>query len=271
MHDMAHAMTKLPISVFIIARDEADRIVPVIRSVHDWVHEVIVIDSGSTDETVKVSEAEGATVVYNEWYGYGPQKVFGEKLCSQKWLFNIDADEEVSDALRLEIQTLFSGGKEPELAGYQIPILICFPFDKGPRAFAPSNDPVRLYDKTKAGFKAELVHDSVILNDGENTAKLKRHINHRCFRSHHHAIEKINRYSSMQAKDMLTKGRRPSALRMVFEPISAFLKSMLLRRYILFGLNGFTESIIYAFARYIRLAKAREEWAKHDDRESRIK
>ncbi len=270
MLNMAPAMNKLPISVFIIARDEADRIAPVIRSVRDWVHEVIVIDSGSTDETVKVAQNEGARVIYNAWSGYGPQKVFGETLCSQKWLFNIDADEEVSEALRVEIQTLFSDGKEPPLAGYQVPILICFPFDKGPRPFAPSNDPVRLYNKTKAGFKPELVHDSVVLNEGENKGRLKQHINHRCFRSHHHAIEKINRYSSMQAEDMLAKGRYPSTLRMISEPITAFLKSMLLRRYILFGLNGFTESVIYAFARYIRLAKAREEWAKqasHKDNE----
>ncbi|MFC7290637.1 glycosyltransferase family 2 protein [Hirschia litorea] len=257
-------MKKLPLSVFIIARDEADRIAPVVRSVRDWVHEVIVIDSGSTDETVKVAEQEGARVVYNAWSGYGPQKVFGETLCSQKWLLNIDADEEVSEALRSEIEALFENGSEPQLAGYQIPILICFPFDKGPRPFAPSNDPVRLYNKEKAGFKSELVHDSVVLNQGESSGKLKYHINHRCFRSHHHAIEKINRYSSMQAEDMLAKGRRPSTLRMITEPVTAFLKSMLLRRYILFGVNGFTESVIYAFARYIRLAKAREAWAKQD-------
>lgn len=257
-------MNKLPLSVFIIAKDEADRIVPVIRSVIHWVHEVIVVDSGSTDDTVKVSESEGAKVVFNAWNGYGPQKVFAEGLCSQKWLLNIDADEEVSDKLRLEIQNMFSDGKEPELAGYHIPILICFPFDKGPRPFAPSNDPVRLYNRTIAGFKSELVHDSVVLNQGATGGKLKHHINHRCFRSHHHALEKINRYSSMQAEDMLKKGRRPSAFRLLTEPVTAFLKSMILRRYGLFGLNGFTESVIYAFARFIRLAKAREIWAQHD-------
>ncbi|ACT59263.1 glycosyltransferase family 2 protein [Hirschia baltica] len=261
-------MNKLPLSVFIIARDEADRILPVIRSVIDWVEEVFVIDSGSTDDTVEVSRNAGADVVFNEWAGYGPQKVFGETLCSQKWLLNIDADEEVSDSLRREITSMFEGGQEPPLAAYQIPILICFPFDKGPRPFAPSNDPIRLYNREKAGFKSELVHDSVVLKPNEVSGKLKHHINHRCFRSHHHAIEKINRYSSMQAEDMIKKGRKPSVLRLLTEPMTAFLKSMFLRRYVLFGVNGFTESVIYAFARFIRLAKAREAWKQHEANQS---
>ena len=73
-------MEKLPVSVFIIARNEADRIPLTIHSVRDWVDEVIVIDSGSEDDTVQVAESLGAQVVFNEWRGYGPQKVFGESL-----------------------------------------------------------------------------------------------------------------------------------------------------------------------------------------------
>jgi len=72
---------RLPISVFIIAKDEADRIPYAIKSVRDWVSEVIVIDSGSEDETVAVSEALGARVLFHSWEGYGPQKVYGETLC----------------------------------------------------------------------------------------------------------------------------------------------------------------------------------------------
>ncbi len=255
-------MDKIPLSVFIIARDEVDRIGAVIKSVIDWAHEVIVIDSGSSDGTVELAKSLGAHTVYNEWEGYGPQKVFGEKLCSQKWLLNIDADEEVSEALGAEIRQMFSGEHEPTADAYRIDIRLCFPLDDKPRPFAPSNDPVRMYNKEKAGFKTELVHDSVVVKGGGRVSKFKNQINHRCFRSYKHAIEKINNYSSMQASDMLAKGRKPSILRLLTEPTTAFLKSMLLRRYILFGVQGFNESIIYAFARFIRLAKAREAWAR---------
>ncbi|MBC8523144.1 glycosyltransferase family 2 protein, partial [PVC group bacterium] len=98
---------RLPISVFIIAKNEADRIPLAIASVIDWVDEVIVIDSGSDDETVSVSESLGARVIFNEWEGYGPQKVFGETLCNNDWLLNIDADEEITPSLRNEIERVF--------------------------------------------------------------------------------------------------------------------------------------------------------------------
>jgi glycosyltransferase involved in cell wall biosynthesis len=98
---------KLPISVFIIAKNEADRINKPILSVIDWVDEVIVIDSGSTDGTQELAKTLGAKVIYNEWQGYGQQKIFGEKQCRNKWLLNIDADEEISPELAEEIQEIF--------------------------------------------------------------------------------------------------------------------------------------------------------------------
>ncbi|MEP2437055.1 MAG: glycosyltransferase, partial [Roseibium sp.] len=79
----------LPISVFIIAKDEADRIGRTITSVRDWVDEVIVIDSGSSDGTVAVAEQLGARVLENAWPGYGPQKRFGEDQCRNDWLLNL--------------------------------------------------------------------------------------------------------------------------------------------------------------------------------------
>lgn len=257
---------RLPISVFIIAKDEADRIPRAIKSVRDWVDEVIVVDSGSNDGTAQVSESLSARVVFHKWEGYGPQKVYAESLCQHDWVLNIDADEEISAELKEEIRALFKDGL-PKFAGYHIPIRIVFRFDKAPRRFAPSNSPVRLYDKKRAGFKREIVHDSVALNSGEKAGHLSQPMHHRCFRSYEHALEKINRYSSMQASDMQAKGRHPSAPRIIIEPFIAFLKSYFLRRYILFGMEGFIESVNYGYARFIRLAKARERWkeAQHRD------
>jgi len=71
---------KLPISCFIITKNEADRIVSTIRSVSDWVSEVIVVDSGSTDGTQEMAASAGASVTFRAWTGFGPQKRFGESL-----------------------------------------------------------------------------------------------------------------------------------------------------------------------------------------------
>src|SRR5690606_26126000 len=118
---------------------------------------------------------------------YGPQKRFGEQQCRNNWLLNIDADEEISPELAVEIQVLFAEG-EPVRAGYRAPIRIVFPGDDRPRPLGPSNSPVRLYDKRRAGFRDALVHDSVIITDHSKAGKLKAPMHHRSFRSLRHAV-----------------------------------------------------------------------------------
>lgn len=251
---------KIPVSVFIIAKNEADRIPHTIKSVINWTDEVIVIDSGSDDDTVKTSEQLGARVVYNKWPGYGPQKVFGEGLCKNDWLLNLDADEEITPELRDEIIALFEKG-EPEHKAYSFRITMLSRFDDRPGRFAPCHNQIRLYNKKYAGFKDSTVHDSVIIKqEGYQSKSLKNITLHRSFRSFSHAIGKINFYSSMQAEDMVKRGRKPSAIRIISEPITAFFKAYFGKRYCLIGIDGFIESFIYAFARVIRLAKAREMW-----------
>ena len=103
---------KLPISCFIIALNEADRIDKTIKSVKDLVDEVIVIDSGSNDGTQKLAEDLGCKVFYNEWNGFGPQKRFGEECSKNKWLLNLDADEYLSHEISNEIRDLFRANLE---------------------------------------------------------------------------------------------------------------------------------------------------------------
>ena len=251
-------MTKLPISVFIIARNEADRIPAAIDSVCDWVDEVIVIDSGSDDATVAVSQQLGAKTLFRTWSGFGPQKVFGESQCRNDWLLNIDADEEVSPELRAEITALFSDG-QPQHTAYRLPILPLYTFQQRAHPWTAHHHPVRLYRKSRAGFKDSAVHDSVVVRDGA-IGRLHGMLWHRSFRSLSHHVEKVNVYSSAQAEDLFTKGRNPSLLSLLLAPPLAFLKSYLLRREFVNGVDGIVISYMYAFQRFIRLAKARERF-----------
>ena len=250
---------RLPISAFIIAKNEGDRIPKAILSVRDWVDEVIVIDSGSTDDTVKVAQGLGAKTFFHKWEGYGPQKIYGETLCRNKWLFNLDADEEATPETIAEIIALFAHG-EPEHKAFAMKTNCVFHFEDKPRRFAVSMTHGRLYNKDYAGFKASTVHDSVVLRDGSELTLLKHGLNHYIFRSHAHTIEKVNSYSSMQAEDLFRKGRNPSVARILFEPIWAFFKAYFLRGYIAYGVDGVIRSYIYAFSRLIRVAKAREKF-----------
>ncbi|HRE20669.1 MAG TPA: glycosyltransferase, partial [Rhabdaerophilum sp.] len=88
--------------------------------------DIVVVDSGSTDETVSLAEQHGAQVVFNAWPGYGPQKRFAEDLCRHNWVLNLDADEWVPPELTDEIRALFRNG-EPTADAYEIRIAEVFP------------------------------------------------------------------------------------------------------------------------------------------------
>lgn len=249
-------MTRLPLSVFIIAKNEADRIPVAIRSVRDWVDEVHVIDSGSDDDTVKVSTGLGAHTHFRAWTGYGEQKVYGESLCHNPWLLNIDADEEISPALRAEIAALFQHG-EPGCSAYTVPILPLYNFQDRAHPWTAHHHPVRLYRKSHAGFSPSPVHDTVQVRDGK-IGHLAGMVHHRSFRSLTHHVDKVNFYSSAQAQDRYHKGRNPGVLELLLTPPLAFLKSYVIRREFVNGIDGIVVSYMYAFQRFIRLAKTRE-------------
>ncbi len=255
---------KLPISVFIIAQNEADRIAATINSVKDWVDEVVVIDSGSSDDTVSVATFLGARVLYNEWEGYGLQKRFGEDECNNSWLLNLDADEEVTEELAKEIQELFAAG-EPEFSGYIIKVRDLLQGENKFALLAHTNHCLRLYNREKGRFSDSPVHDSVIMQVGEAVGKLKEPIRHRSFRNIAHAIEKMNSYTSAQAENLNSKkGLAFAYIRLFFEFPVSFFKAYIFRLYILRGARGFVYANIYAFGRMMRVAKYLEIRANKD-------
>lgn len=244
---------KLPLSVFIITLNEADRIGRAIESVRDFADEIIVVDSGSTDDTVKIAELLGARVVYNSWNGYGLQKRFGEDHCRNRWLLNIDADEEITPLLAQEIHALFANG-EPPLSGYIIQMRDLLPGETELAPMAHTNYVVRLYNREKARFSDSPVHDSVIVREGE-TGKLRHPALHRSFRSIAHMVEKMNSYTSMQAQELQKRGFPQARWRIYSEFPLMFFKAYVLRGYLLRGRRGFIYAAHYAFGRFIRLAK----------------
>ncbi len=256
-------MKKIPLSVFIIAKNEADRILPAIEAVKYFADEILVIDSGSTDGTCELSLKAGAKVMFNEWKGYGQQKIFGEEQCKNKWILNIDADEILTKEVGEEIINLFESGQNQGFHGFRIKIVNKFFFEKKPHKWAYYYNQLRLYNKDFGGFKNSSIHDSVEMK-GENIkiGQLRNIISHQSFRSFSHWIEKINYYSTMQAQDALKKNKKVSALKIIITPFLTFFKAYFIRRYFIYGLNGIIYSLIFAFSRLTKLIKIRELTAK---------
>jgi glycosyltransferase involved in cell wall biosynthesis len=251
--------TPLPISCFIIAKNEADRIEHAVRSVSGWVAEVIVVvDADSSDRTDEVARGLGAVVVKNAWHGYGPQKRFAEDCCRNKWLLNLDADEAVTPELKAEIHELFANG-EPAADGYEIAIVDLFPGEKRPRRLAYRLAPVRLYRRDRGRYVDSPVHDRVAFPPDARIARLRGIMLHRSIRSLRDQISKLDRYSTMQAEDFVARGRRLPLVRVYVEFPLAFLKAWIGRRLVLRGTYGFLVAMNYAMFRHMRVAKIYEK------------
>ena len=260
----------LPLSVFIIAKDEGDRIGRTIASVSGWVDEVIVVDSGSTDDTVGVAQGLGARVVQNDWPGYGPQKRFGEDQCRNDWLLNLDADEEVTPDLAEEIRAKFANGSYRDADGWRIMIRDVYAHEDAPAPWAYGYHQIRLYNRAKGRFSASTVHDTVRPDPGSVIRSLDGIIAHRSIRSLDFRVGKYNRYSNMQVAEMRDRGRRLSRWRLLSEFPVAFFKAYALRRYWRYGWWGLILSVNYAHARFLRVAKDYEaELVERSDRSGR--
>lgn len=249
-------MTRLKLSCFIIAKNEADRIARTIRAVIDWTDEVVVVDSGSSDGTQQLAEAAGARVVFNAWPGFGQQKRFAESQCRNDWLINLDADEVVSSALAAEIQALFASG-EPALAVYSFPINDVYPGQRKPRPWANDYVQPRLYDRRRVRFKDSAIHDSLDVA-GMRVGTLKGDVHHFSARSFDDQLQKAVERARYNADNAKLKSPGELRLRLLFEFPAAFFKYYVFRRHFTGGLMGFQSSMIGAYSRFARIARMLE-------------
>jgi glycosyltransferase involved in cell wall biosynthesis len=242
------------LSIFIIARNEADRIDRTIAAVRALSDDILVVDSGSTDGTQRVAKAAGARVLHNDWPGYGPQKRFAEEQCRHLWLLNIDADEVVPEDLAAEIRMALADGA-PGVDGFEIRIAEIFPGEGQPHPLAYALAPVRLYRKDRGRYADSIVHDRVAFQPNATFRRLRGTIHHFSVRSIGDQLEKLNRYTTDQARDLAARGEHVPTWRLFVEFPAAFVKAYVLRRHALRGVYGFMTSMNFAFYRWLRVAK----------------
>ena len=253
----------LPISCFIIAKNEADRIARTIRSVRSWVDEVIVVDSESTDDTVAVARQEGARVVTQPWLGFGGQKRFGEAQCRNDWVFNIDADEVVTRELQIEIIRLFEKGLPPFVA-YGMPIHLIYPGNARPRAWARDHWYVRLYDRRFVRFRNSSIHNSVVTDD-HRIGALRATIHHHSMRSFDDMKKKLDERAWLSVKYADPHSTALLLPRLITEIPMNFFKYYIWRVHFTGGMTGLRYAAIQSWYRYLkiyRMQRARGSWRR---------
>lgn len=241
----------VPVSCCIIAKNEADHIGNCIRAVSGLVDEVVVIDSGSTDDTVAIAESLGARVIFHAWPGYGPQKRYSEDMARNDWVLNLDADEYVQTDLFNEIRALMQS--PPPLNAYRIRIRNVYPRQNKPRLWADYHNYVRLYNRKVVRFRESEVHDTVDTKS-ERVGQLAGSVSHFSARSYAHMRSKLDSYTNLQAK-VLSKPAWTLWVRVPFEYPMVFLRYFLMRRHFTGGWDGIYSSHLAAEARINRLFK----------------
>jgi glycosyltransferase involved in cell wall biosynthesis len=242
------------LSVFLIVKNEADRLAQTLHAVRDLTDDLVVVDSGSSDGTQAIAERFGARVILNRFEGYGPQKRFAEDQCRHGWLLNIDADEVVPEALAEEMREALAT-VPADIAGFRLRIAEVFPGEGAPHRLAYALDPVRLYRKDKGRYSASIVHDRVEFAGGARFGTLKTLVHHHSVRSLGDQTAKLNAYSTMQADDLAARGKTIGTWRLFVEFPGAFFKAYVLRRHFVRGVYGFMTAMNYAYFRWLRVAK----------------
>jgi glycosyltransferase involved in cell wall biosynthesis len=253
------------LSVIIITRNEARNIEDCLASVA-FADEWIVVDSGSTDDTVARARARGAQVsVTSDWPGFGPQKARALALASGRWVLSLDADERVDPTLAAQIQAVVRGdaadtsgqGSAPSAdatLGYELSRLSSFCGQWIRHGDWYPDHVLRLFRRGHGRFTEDLVHERIVV-DGR-VGRLDGELRHESITSLHDAIDKMNRYTTDRARDQRRAGRGGGLGSALSHALWAFARSYLLRRGFLDGRMGFVLAICVAEGTYYRYLKA---------------
>ena len=246
-----------PLTVTLIARDEEDRLPAALAAVSFADEIVVVVDAATTDRTVEIAEAAGARVLVRTFDGFGTQKNAAAALATHRWLLSIDADEIVSPALAREIRSRLAAtvSENDPPAAFRIPIRLEFLGRELHFGRDTVVRPARLYDRTRARFSEDPVHEKVLASGPVEA--LDESILHRSYRDLAHYLDKLDRYTTLaaEAKWAARKGAMPFLpVRVAWE----FFDRAFLRLGVLDGTAGLTFAALSAANTLLKYLKLRE-------------
>ncbi|VBB47676.1 Glycosyltransferase, group 2 family protein [uncultured Desulfatiglans sp.] len=242
------------LSACVICYNEEENIGRCLESV-SWVDELVVVDSLSRDDTVRIARSFTGKVYERPWEGYVRQKNFAVSEARQDWILSLDADEQVSKALREEILAVMA---RPEAKnGYWMPRCS---FYQGRwirhSGFYPDHQ-TRLFRRGKGRFVGGRVHERLEIEGpvGRLTQDLLHYPYHGGLTGQ---IDTVNRFSSLLAADLHDRGKRYGGHLLLLRPVFKFLEVYVLKRGFLDGTAGLIIAATSAYALFARYVKLRE-------------
>lgn len=244
-------MPKLPLSVALITFNEEQNIGRTLESIAEIASEIIIVDSGSTDDTIKVAEHFEAMIYSEYWKGHIEQKNSALAKCTHDWILSLDADEVVSDELKKDIIKAITN---PKSEGYYI-IRKTFYLGKLLKHAWQPDKKLRLVKRsTNPIWKGLNPHDELYI-DGESSL-LKGFLIHYSYKDIKHHFNKTIDYARQSAQSYYENGKKFHILNLLMNPPIAFLRLYVINLGFLDGFRGLLagfSSYVYTFLKYVFL------------------
>jgi len=240
------------LTVIIPCKNEARNVRACIESVRDVADELIVADSGSTDETVAIARAAGGCrIIDREWKTACDFKNWALQQAMHDWILVVDADERVTPGLAKEIREVLI---DPPRNGYQIYRANHFMGHRVRFGQWGSDKVLRLFDRTQAAYLGDTDHAAVRVHRGRVGA-LRNRLTHFTFWTYDQYLQKMHHYARLQAERWHVAGKRPSRIRMFLIAPARFFQTYILRLGFLDGAVGFQVCVMIAFYSFQKQAR----------------
>lgn len=243
----------MKISATIITFNEERNIARVIESLR-CCDEILVLDSGSNDRTVEIATKLGARVEEGSWHGYAAQKNIAAELASNDWILSLDADESLSEALEAEIWQIKKSG--PRFDGYTVPRLAQYLGRWILHSGWYPDRKVRLFDRRKAKWVGDFVHESVTVVG--SVGHLKSNLLHFTCNSLSEHLRSMDKYTTLAAQEIASRQQNVGLGLLLLDPLWVFFRTYVLKLGFLDGPEGLAIAYTAAFYNFVKYFKARD-------------
>jgi glycosyltransferase involved in cell wall biosynthesis len=244
------------ISIVIITKNEEHVLERTLRTLQNITDDLIIVDSGSNDQTLSIAKAYGAKVLQTEWLGYGATKNLGISSAKYDWILSLDADEGVDDVLRQDLLQLNLTGSETVVYNARFKNFIGEVYLKFGKYLKSSS--TVLFNKKYIKWDDQLIHEKLSIPKEFTIKKLKGYILHYTMKDIVDYNNKMSRYAILNAQKYFTQGKKVSNFKLFIVRRYTFIRNYFVGLGFLDGAIGFISASIYAHYTFLKYSLLKE-------------